>query len=62
MGFFEREEEATNDGDSNGDLFFSDSDKELHAILNEESIDEDFLGLAEKLHQTQTALFRATNP
>ena len=40
------EKEAANDGDnnvdSNGDLLVPDADKELHAVFNEESIDEDF--------------------
>ena len=40
------EEEAANDGDSNGDLLYPDSDKELRAVFNEESIDEDFLGFS----------------
>ena len=40
------EEEATNDGDSDGDLLDPDSDKELCAIFEEESIDEDFRGFS----------------
>ena len=40
------EEEAANDGDSNGDLLYPDSDKELRAVFNEESIDEEFLGFS----------------
>ena len=35
--------------DSDRDLLYTDSDKELHAVFDEESIDEDFLGFAEKL-------------
>ena len=38
------EEEAANDGDSDGDLLYPDSDKELRAVFDKESIDEDFLG------------------
>ena len=42
------EEEAANDGDSdvdsNRDLLYTDSDMELCAVFDEESIDEDFLG------------------
>jgi len=37
------EEEAANDGDSDGDLLYSDSDKELRAVIDEERIGEDFL-------------------
>ena len=44
------EEEAANYGDSDvdsdGDLLCPDSDKELRAIFDEESIDEDFLGFS----------------
>ena len=36
------EEEATNNGDSDGDLLYPDSDKELFAVFEDESID-DFL-------------------
>uniref|UniRef100_A0A8C4QGB8 HTH CENPB-type domain-containing protein n=1 Tax=Eptatretus burgeri TaxID=7764 RepID=A0A8C4QGB8_EPTBU len=36
-------EETVNDSDSNVDLLSLDSDKELRAIFDEESIDEDFL-------------------
>ena len=38
------EEEAANDSD--GDLLYPDSDKELHAVFHEESIDKDFLGFS----------------
>ena len=37
------EEEAANDNDSDRDLLYPDSDKELRAVFDE-SIDEDFLG------------------
>ena len=40
------EEEAANDGDSDEDMLYPDSDKELCAIFNEERIDEDFLGFS----------------
>ena len=36
-------EEAAKDSDSDGDLLYPDSDKELHAVFEEESTDEDFL-------------------
>ena len=36
-------EEVANDVDSDGDLLYPDLDKELHAVFDEESIDEDFL-------------------
>ena len=42
------EEEAANDGDSDGDLFYPESGKELRAIFDEESIDEDFFGFSWK--------------
>ena len=37
------EEEAANDMYSDVDLLYPDSDKELSAVFDEESIDEDFL-------------------
>ena len=37
------EEEAANDGDSDGYLLYPDSDRELRAVFDEESIDEDVL-------------------
>ena len=42
------EEEAANDGDSDRDrdFLYPDSDKELRAVFDEESIDEDFLGFS----------------
>ena len=40
------EEEAANDGDSDVDSLYPESDKELRAIFDEESIDEDFLGFS----------------
>ena len=41
------EEEAANYGDSDGDLLYPDSDKELQChIFDEECIDEDFLGFS----------------
>ena len=44
------EEEAANDGDSDvdsdGKLLYPDLDKELRAVFDEESIDEDFLGFS----------------
>ena len=40
------EEAAASDGDSDVDLLYPDSDKELRAIFDEESIDEDFLGFS----------------
>ena len=40
------EEEAANEGDGDLDLLHPDSDKELRAVYNEESIDEDFLGFS----------------
>ena len=44
------EEEAANDGDSDVDsnryLLSPNSDKELRAVSDEESIDEDFLGFS----------------
>jgi len=40
------EEEAANDGESNMDLLYLDLDKELRAVFDEESIDEDFLGFS----------------
>ena len=52
------DEEAASDGDSDvdsdGDMLYPDSDEESSTRI--------FLGLTEKLHQTQTVLFRATNP
>ena len=39
-------EEAANDNDSDGDFLNPDSDKELCAVFDEESIDEDFLGFS----------------
>ena len=39
------EEEATNNGDSDGDLLHPDSDKELFAVFEDESIDY-FLGFS----------------
>ena len=43
-------EKAANDGDSDtdsdGNLLQPDSDKELHAVFDEESFDEDFLGFS----------------
>ena len=43
-------EEAANDSDSDvdsdGKLLYLDSDKELRAVLDEESIDEVFLGFS----------------
>ena len=39
------EEEAVNDGDSDGDLLYPDSDKEFRAVFDESS-DEDFLRLS----------------
>ena len=62
------EEEAANDGhsdmESNGDLLYPDLDKEVRAVFEEsrKALTRISSGLAEKLHQTQTALFRATNP
>ena len=38
------EEVAANDGDSDGDLLYPNSDKELHAVFHEESNDENFRG------------------
>ena len=40
------EEEAANDHDSDTGLFFPDSNKELRAVLVEESINEYFLGFS----------------
>ena len=40
------EEKAANDGDSDEVLLDPDSDKELCAVFDEESIDEDFLGFS----------------
>ena len=37
------EEEAANGGDSDVDLLYPDSDKELCAVFDKESIDKDFL-------------------
>ena len=36
-------EEDANDGDSDGDLLYPELEKELCAVFDEESIDEDFL-------------------
>ena len=46
------EEEAANDHDSERDLFYPDSNKELRTVFIKESINECFLGLAVNLHQT----------
>ena len=44
------EEEAANDSDcymdSDGDLLYPDTDKELSAVFDKESIAEDFLGFS----------------
>ena len=40
------EEEAANDHDSDRDLFYPDSNKELRAVFVEESINEYFLGFS----------------
>ena len=47
------EEEAANDGDSDGDLLYPDSDKELCAVF-----DEDFLGFCRKASSNPNGPFQ----
>ena len=52
------EEEAANDGDSDEDLLYPDSDKELCVFFDEESIDEDFLGFSWKASSNPNGHFQ----
>ena len=56
------EEEAANHGDSNadsdGDLLYPDSDKELRAVFDEESIGKDFLEFSRKASSNPNVPFQ----
>ena len=54
----ERHHLDANDGDSDIDLLYPDSDKELSAVFDEESIDEDFLGFSCKASSNPNSPFQ----
>ena len=52
------EEEAANDGDRDRNLLDRDCNKELCAVLDEESIDEDLLGFSSKASSNPNSPFQ----
>ena len=51
-------EEAANDGDSDMHLLYLDSEKELRALFDEESIDEVFIGFSRKASSNSNGPFQ----